>query len=179
MEGVDGPGRGGADHCGLGVRWRGHRRHHARRREHRGELLRGWQAAKLDSTKRKDDRKIESDRIQRETLLELQPAVTEWMREVTLMHFANVDSLHAGGKRANPLPPGLDERVMLTTRRVSYLSERVTDDDLRESLVDMRTAWLGVVEADAVAGAQGAYDQLSGRVDVTLKTLGPVLRAYL
>jgi hypothetical protein len=45
-----------------------------------GQLLRGRQDADLDGQKRTNDRQIERDRTQRDTLLELQQALGAWLR---------------------------------------------------------------------------------------------------
>jgi hypothetical protein len=44
-----------------------------------GEWLRSEREAQLDSTKRRNDRRIESDRIQRDNLLSLQADLNEWI----------------------------------------------------------------------------------------------------
>jgi hypothetical protein len=49
------------------------------------EWLRGDREAKIDASKRANDRQIGLDRIQRDVLLELQPAFNEWLRAVLLV----------------------------------------------------------------------------------------------
>lgn len=90
-----------------------------------GELLRGWQASQLDSSKRRDDRHIEVERIQRANSLELQEALTEFLRAESNVSFADIKALRTNGK-LTPLPDGLSEAGAESTRRLMYLTERVT-----------------------------------------------------
>lgn len=73
-----------------------------------GEWQRSEREARLDSTKRTDDRRIESNRIQRSVLLRLQVDLDEWTNH----------------------GPEEDEAF----RRAIYRAERVVDDELRERL---------------------------------------------
>lgn len=149
------------------------------------EILRGKRESDVDRQKRADDRLIERSRIQRETLLELQERLNEFMRGSAAVHLADVDTIRRTGK-LHRLPPGTDEQAFEAGRRFMFLTERVLDDELRAALTDLRSleATLEVakiMDRDAVDEDRLNRDfaALSERGRQVQETLGVELRKYL
>jgi hypothetical protein len=149
-----------------------------------GDKFRADRDAKLDSAKRQDDRLIHLDEIQRLNLLELQVALADWMAAEDKFGYHDLMSLRKHGG-VDQGPAELREELRTTGRRLSYLTERVKDDQLRQSVLELqirsarRAAELnadkGIAEADVLRtlDAQGgAYAAVSTRI-------GEVLRRYL
>lgn len=149
------------------------------------QWLKGEQDARLDSMKRADDRQIESDRLQRDTLLELQERLTEWMREVALLDHQDAKIVDAVG-HITQSGAGASEGEFTIGRRMMYLTERVKDDDLRNRLRALRkahtdsemyrianhdTITVGWLEADMLARMR--------QFNEDSEALGSVLRRYL
>ena len=149
------------------------------------EYLRGSREEALDRQKRADDRRIERNRIQRETLLELQEGLNEFMRGSASVHLADVDSIRRTGK-LHRLPPGTDAQAFEAGRRFMFLTERVLDDGLRATLTNLRALEarleIGkIMDRDEVD--EGRLDRdfaaLGQRASEAQATLGAELRKYL
>jgi hypothetical protein len=143
------------------------------------EYMRGRQASSLDDRKRQDDRRIERDRIQRDTLLDLQPATVEWTRTISEMQLADLDAIRRTGRVASPYPGDLADREMLAGRRFMYLVERVRDDGLRDELRALRKGAWDVTTARTEADVNAAAAAVAERMDAAMTRLGATLRNYL
>jgi hypothetical protein len=141
--------------------------------------------SRLDSAKRQDDRQLHRDNIQRETLLELQPRLAEWLRAMALGFMADRKALRTSGalgRRGDELSAAELE----TTRKLMYLTERVKDEELRAALTALRSDVAGhqvqhsmrdahVTEATIVA----AENEMAFQAQAVSVQLGEVLRRYL
>ena len=149
------------------------------------ELLRGIREARLDAAKRANDRQIEHDRIQRDTLLELQPAFTEWLRAVVLIAHQDRQTLEDRGQLFL-LPEGMSEAAFASGRRLIFLTQRVRDDELRGMLDELRGMASRFEAANAVyhddvtvAELKLQGDELIRRGAAVQDRIGEVLRRYL
>jgi hypothetical protein len=135
-----------------------------------GELLRGRNDYLLDSKKRQSDLRIESDRIQRETLLELQDRLTEWIEGRPAW---------PGAKLSDEEMEDFAARSMVARRPLARLTQRVLDDELREtlrSLEDHLAREVYATDADELRQARRnlLFAELRAQAD-----LGRVLRTFL
>ena len=138
-----------------------------------GEVLRGRNDFMLDSKKRQDDRRIESDRLQRETLLELQDRLADWMQDRPRW----LDARWTG-----EIDKEMDEfaqRSLLAGRSLSRLTQRLLDDELHESLTTLQDlsgqAVLATTEAELEeTWRKTVFGELRAQAH-----LGRVLRTYL
>lgn len=132
------------------------------------QWLRGRQDADLDSAKRQDDRRLGRERFQQANLLELQVALDEWVGT----ELGRLQDTIAGERM-----PDFGERAAdASTRRLAYLTERVTDESLRAQLTRIRTTiWLSPNEADLAT----APSQLSEAARAAQDEVGALLRSYL
>lgn len=132
------------------------------------QLLRGRQEAELDSAKRTDARRLGREGFQQANLLELQVALDEWVG----IELGRLEDIIAGER-----VPDADARAAdAPTRRLAYLTERVTDDGLRQRLTHIRTsAWSTGSEAELEA----ARTRLPDEVRAAQEQVGALLRSYL
>jgi hypothetical protein len=149
------------------------------------EIVRGRNAASLDRKKRDDDRQLARDAFQRETLLALQEALNRWMRAVAQMSMWDTRSLREQG-RLVLLPEDLNTEVFEAGIRMMFLTERVTDDDLREVLSELRSTEATMQARRAVlhgrateATVESEFQDLMSQGAVVQRALGAVLRRYL
>jgi hypothetical protein len=139
-----------------------------------GEYLRSRHESELDSTKRADDRRIERDRLQVQTLLELQERLTEWLDRVS----DQMSTELLTGK-------GTDIEIALApdaNRRVRDLVERVRDDDLRgllDTLLSTVARVRGEASWDGGPSLTEDFAEISRDETAARKRLGEVLRGYL
>ena len=142
-----------------------------------GELLRGRQDTNLDGARRVNDRQIDRDRIQRDTLLAVQTAMGDWLRvQSHVKHFA-IQSFRTTGELGT-VPNEVDEAASTTGQQLAYLIERVKDASLRSSLAGLMALAIPYVPADE-AEVRAAWDALVERVMPVNDQLGDALRQYL
>ncbi len=153
----------------------------------RAESIRADKAAKLDSAKRQDDRRIASDAFQRENLLKLQEAIEEWIDKVIDQNDRETRSVRGGGSvdsDSSEPQAAIDD----ATRRMDVFAHRVRDDALRWAFWEMSGMY---THTRAELGDRGTDDPiteelLDAQVDalqekesaVTIR-LGEVLRELL
>lgn len=149
------------------------------------EWLRGQREAGLDAAKRGNDRQIERDRIQRDTLLELQPAFTEWLRAIVLIANQDRRTLEERGQLFQ-LPEGMSDAAFESGRRLIYLTNRVRDDELRGLLGELRSRAASMEAGNAVfhgdvttSTLRQQAEELIRQGSVVQDKIGEVLRRYL
>jgi len=132
------------------------------------QYLRGRQEADLDSAKRDSQQRIGREGFQQANLLELQVALDEWVG----IELGRLEDTIAGER----VPDAGARAADAPTRRVAYLTERVTDDALRARLTRIRTtAWSAGVEDDLIA----ARSRLPDEARAAQERVGTLLRSYL
>lgn len=132
------------------------------------QWLRGRQEADLDSAKRDDNRRLGREGFQQANLLELQVALDEWVG----IELGRLEDTITGER----VPDAGTRAADAPTRRLAYLTERVTDDALRQRLTLIRTtAWSIGVEDDLVA----ARSRLQDDARAAQEQVGALLRSYL
>jgi len=132
------------------------------------QYLRGRQEADLDSAKRQDQQRTGRDGFQQANLLELQVALDEWVG----IELGRLEDTIAGER----VPDAGVRAADAPTRRLAYLTERLTDDSLRERLTRIRiSAWSAGADDDLVA----ARERLPDEARAAQEQVGTLLRSYL
>jgi len=122
------------------------------------EALRLWQGNRADSGRRKDDRRIERERFQRETLVALQPAIHGYLEQVAGAYVQARDARPVdpeAPRSSLPVHPPLRAAMVPL---VQYAS-RVDDDELRQ-MVDV---FMGLCDSVLTAGSQRAADDAADK----------------
>lgn len=98
--------------------------------------------------------------FQRQTLLELQTAVSDLMRLVSCAHLEDRQAFHAGTAWGrNMLSEALDADTGTAFRKVALLTARVADDQLR---ADVKLAMGSAAKVSASVDESSAISQFSG-----------------
>lgn len=132
------------------------------------QYLRGRQEADLDTAKRQAERRLDRDSFQQANLVELQVALDEWVG----IEIGRLEDVLSGEEVADE---GV-RRADAPTRRLAYLTERVTDAELRDRLTRIRTTAWTAGDETAVAGARA---RLTDEARGVQELLGERLRSYL
>jgi hypothetical protein len=107
--------------------------------------------------------------FQRETLLELQMAVSDLMRLVSRAQLEDRKAFHAGTEwRRNMLDQALDADMGISFRDVSLLTARVADDQLR---ADVKSAIESAAKVSLAAEGSAAVRQFDGAMHVGMRLM--------
>ncbi len=135
-------------------------------------------AASLQSAAATLERDEKARAFQRDTLIELQDAVHDELRSVTLVYLADDlayrETLTWGRKM---LGEELNTKVHLKGGRALLLSERIADDELREHLKSLRKLLTEVQMARDAATAEQAHMAAMGMGTRVMAHIGTVLRS--
>lgn len=135
-------------------------------------------AAGLASAARREARQDHRDDMQRDTLLILQEALTEWMRAITRIYLEDIERFRTTGARGMVSGP-LDEDSRVLGAKFMYLTERVRDDGLRALLTDLRSRGNGLESLRSATELAAGWMALSVQSARCYEALGSVLRGYL
>jgi hypothetical protein len=124
------------------------------------ELIRANRAAALDGAKRRDDRQLGRDQFQRETLLELQGAVTNFATALGRLHSVRTPEAVAEASRAALL--------------VGTLGSRVDDDLVRTASDKLVTTGAAVLKGEPVLAVM---DEATTIAVATNSRAGELIRA--
>lgn len=146
-------------------------------------LAAGHQSSSADTAARAETRQDRLDEIQRTTLLEIQERLTEWMRAETKVYMADLATLKEHG-RVFLLPDDVSQESFMTGRRLMYLTDRVRDDALRESLIALRSDAARIevtthIDTVTIESLKLNYSELFDDFRSVQSQLGLVLRTYL
>lgn len=125
----------------------------------------------------------EHRRQQRDSLTELQEAMSSYIRLIGRGHHHDVMAWRAAGEPAeypvDMLPEGLSEEINVVERRVQVLSQRVDDAEVRDGVREVVVCGLGAIPARKVGDA-GSANAALGRMVTAFSTLneriGSILR---
>jgi hypothetical protein len=134
---------------------------------------------KIESLKEKADSNERAHSFQRETLLDLQEALHEWIRLITRAYFEDLQAFTISkewGK--NCLSEDVDEKSMLAQRKVSILIERLSDDTLRDSMKVLIKSASVILYANSREVAEQELRALTSRFIMIQSELGTVLRSH-
>ena len=110
--------------------------------------------------------------FQRETLLELQTAVSDILRLVSRAHFQDLVAFRSGTTWGrNMLDDALDAEMGTTFRKISLLTARVVDDQLRQ---EIQQAVASAAHVSAAVDEQSAMGQLSIAMDAGSALMGRI-----
>lgn len=116
--------------------------------------------------------------FQRETLIQLQDALHNELRSIALIYQADAVAFYQSGKWGSQLLGGeLNEKARQTGRRRLLLTERVSDDQLREHIKHVSSLCTQVLLASDKRVAESAFHQLTTDGNAAMERIGKVLRS--
>ncbi|MEX2411736.1 MAG: hypothetical protein WD607_10290 [Candidatus Paceibacterota bacterium] len=122
-------------------------------------------------------RKERARAFQRETLLEIQDALNDLLRQngqAYLIHRKNYKSEGKWGQ--SYLPDDLDENIRLANSKFVALVERISDDSLRSDLKELRSNLNRMLFAMSAEEAQDIFHNTGNSAIHVMEKLGVVLR---
>jgi hypothetical protein len=115
--------------------------------------------------------------LQRETLLNLQDAVSDTLRLVARAHLEDRQAYRAGTSWGrNMLGEDIDEAMRISFRRVSLLTARVADDSLRQSVKGALAIADGVSHAADEKSAMHQFSLAMEAGGAIMESIGDCLR---
>ncbi len=116
--------------------------------------------------------------FQRNNLLELQDALSSGMRLIGRAHLQDIESFRKSENegQSSLLSPDLDQDLMISSRKLSLLTERIADQPLRESVNALRAEMTNVLMVRTEIESFSALERASSAFEKTMEHLGVVLR---
>jgi len=102
-------------------------------------LISGWNSARLQNNADTLKRLERAREFQRNNLLEIQDSLAQYMRLVVRAHLEDVEFYRKDDCiGSNFLSDELEQELMLSSRKLTILTERISDDVLRNNLKELR-----------------------------------------
>ena len=116
--------------------------------------------------------------FQRNNLIELQDTLFSGMRLIGRSHLEDVESFRKDGNegRSSMLSEELNQELMMSSRKLAILTERIADQSLRERINALRTEMTDVLMAKTESESFSAIKTASGTFEKTMENIGVVLR---
>ena len=126
-------------------------------------------------------REEKAKEFQFSNLLKLQDVLSSTMRLIARAHMEDREHFR---QRHSPsdvsmLSEELDNELLMSSKELSILSERIADDELRENIKLLRTKMTSVVVAESAEDSGAAFKSLSYAFDESMAEIGMVLRNTL
>jgi hypothetical protein len=135
-------------------------------------------AAKREADGRAEIRKQQRDDFQRQMLLDLQGAMTRYIRSVgrIYVHDTNTYKQH---QKFFQLGAELNQESFVAQVELQHLQERVKDDELRESIEKMINIGVEFTVPTSIQKVEDSMTHFHDVVTATNERLGEILRSYL
>lgn len=141
-------------------------------------IITGWNSRKLQNDAVSLERSERTREFQRSNLLELQDALSTGMRLIGRAHIEDVESFRnsINNGRSSFLSEELNQELLISSRKLAILTERVADDSLRESIKALRNEMTSVLMAKTESESKSVLQYASSLFETTMENLGDVLR---
>lgn len=141
-------------------------------------MITGSNARKLQERAVLFERTERAREFQRGNLLELQNKLSKSMRLIIRAHLTDVKEFMQKGMigKIPLLPEDLDHEISSLNRQLLILTERISDDVLRESVNDLRQNMTSVLFAKVENDSKTAMIIANESFEKTMLQLGQVLR---
>lgn len=134
---------------------------------------------KLQQNKSREERDERANAFQRQTLLDLQEAIHDALRQICRANHEDVMASRAnGGWQKTMLPDEISEGVRVAFRRVTILVERVSNDSLRARVKALMSEGTLVVHSKSEIEANAHYVNTMASVESVFEEIGVVLRQH-
>lgn len=139
-------------------------------------VITSWNTLRISQNSKAQDREESARAFQRETLLELQIEILNLLRASYQAYSADRQSFKDTGQWGALLPESLNEKLLELNAKTSILIQRVSSDELREKLTELKAyvTKCNLAENEYDAGAY--YASYSDLYETVNEHLGEVLR---
>lgn len=140
-------------------------------------IINGRKSVQLQKERDNFERLERSREFQRNTLLELQDSLLQNLRLIARAHLEDLASYRQNdGVRNNLLSAELNQDIMLSNRKNAILTERISDDELRNNLKKLRQDMNDVLLAKSENESLNKLQIVSSNFEKFMEELGVVLR---
>ena len=137
-----------------------------------------WNTFRIQKLSNKEDRKERSRAFQRETLLELQEELVDYMRLFGEAYFEQLESYKKTGDWRSLLSDEINEKIRLSNAKTAVLIERLIDEEIRNNLNELKNLVSRGLLANTKEEAETYQRKASEKFEECNKSLGAVLRSY-
>ena len=135
-----------------------------------------WNTFKISQNTKIQDREERARVFQRETLLELQLELRNYIRASSLAYRADTKSFKDTDHWGVALPEGLSDQLLELNGKISILIQRISNDDLRKNLTDLKSCVTNCQMAKNEYDAGACYVEFVDLYGKSSEKLGKVLR---
>lgn len=140
-------------------------------------IINGWKSTQLQKERDNFERLERSREFQRNTLLELQDSLSQNLRLIGRAHLEDLALYRQNdGVRSNLLSAELNQDIMLSNRKNAILTERISDDEIRNNLKILRQHMNDVLFAKSENESRNKLQIASSNFEKFMEKLGVVLR---
>lgn len=142
-------------------------------------VINSWNSSRLQF-KSDELNRIERARIfQRDTLLDLQEYIQNGMRSVSQLHYHEVMSYRKVGCWGKArVDEDLNQRFLKINQQLSTLTERISDDELRNCIKHFRSQLSGCIFSESLSESEMKIKHTSDECQQLMEKLGRVLREH-
>jgi hypothetical protein len=135
-----------------------------------------WNNFRIQKSNKLEDRKERSRAFQRETALELQSELIEYMRCHSLSRIEDQSNFVTTGSWGSALSTDLNERFRTSSAKTAVLIERISDDELRANLKKLKGNSTNCMHAISISESDEHNTLTVDSYSKTSEMLGVVLR---
>lgn len=140
-------------------------------------IINGRKSTQLQKERDNFERLERSREFQRNTLLELQDSLSQSLRLIVRAHLEDLASFRQNdGVRSTLLSSELNQDIMLSNLKNAILTERISDDELRNNLKKLRQDMNDVLLAKSENESRNKLQIASYNFEKFMEKLGVVLR---
>lgn len=135
-----------------------------------------WNSYQISQSTKTQDREERARSFQRETLLELQVELRKYIRCCSLIYRADRENFKETNKWSNLIPKELDEQMLDLNSKTAILIQRISNENLRSQLNELKTATTKCQLAENEYDAGAYHVSYVTLYDNVHEQLGKVLR---
>lgn len=137
-----------------------------------------WNTYKISENSKVQDREERARAFQRETLLELQIVMRNYMRASTLAYLADRKNFQESGEWGKyALPDELTGQLLDLNSETSILIQRISNEELRNNLIELKDVVTKSQFANSERTASQYHDACATLYENVNNELGKVLRS--
>lgn len=142
-------------------------------------FIHSWQNSRIQ-IKGDDLQRVERARIfQRETLLRVQECIQDAMRNANQVHLLDIKLYkQTRSWQTSLLGEELDQKVLNVNRELSMLTERISNDDLRNEINELRTILTSCLLSSSEEDSEYKLNIAMQKWQQVMEHIGKVLREY-
>ena len=136
-----------------------------------------WNNFRIQKNTKTEERIERSKSFQRDTLVELQTEMIEYIRSLHLIHTEDLNAFNTSGNWGGQIPKDISDKNREISVKTSVLIERISNDELRTELKEIKDLSTKCLMAKSKEEAQTFKEKTINKYTVCAEKLGEVLRS--